>query len=118
MSKKLIKRVMRLVYKNIDKPQHNFKHFAFLAKRNKIIAMGYCKAGTHPESPALFKQVHAEFDCKLRCCIRPRMTMVCVRVNAQGELRLSKPCSVCAAILSEMKLRKLLYSYDEGFCCE
>jgi len=56
----------------------------------------------HSEEMCVVKGIRAGIDF-------PNSTLVVVRVNRQGELRLSKPCATCQKLIEKMGIRQIWY---------
>ena len=114
----------------VDRSSKNkFFHFAFGYHRNRLIAIGQ----NNPESitaksyymrqrfnvDSKYPYIHAEVDMlsKLwgKCHIDSRLKVVVVRLNKNGELRDSKPCSKCSSILDALNVSKVWWSINDGF---
>lgn len=93
-------------------------HYAQLIKRNKVIAFARNSIGSRSRGCGWSDNtIHAERAVvkrlgdvsQLRGCV-----MIVVRVNKEGELLNSKPCSECERFLfkcmNEYGLRKVVYS--------
>lgn len=113
----------------IDK---SHRHFAFIFLRNKLLSIGQ----NNMESTSAFAYhfghrfglehnikhpyIHAEIDAISRLWgkryIGPRLTMVSLRLNKNGEYRRSKPCANCSKILNSLGI-KVIY-FDEEFKCK
>jgi len=59
---------------------------------------------------------HAELGCVLGICKAKTSgaSIFVVRVNRQGELRLSKPCPMCHEVLKFTGVKKVYYSTNDG----
>ena len=56
----------------------------------------------HAEEMCVIKGLRAEIDF-------PSSTLVVVRVNRQGELRMSKPCHICQKLIEKVGIRRTWY---------
>lgn len=117
MNNKTLEVLTAKSFKLISKPTCNFKHFAFILKRNRILSYGYNSSKTNPLSFKYgyrFNQSHAELAAILKFPYEPELlrkcTLVNIRVNVRGELRLSKPCKFCLNLLRLFDLKHVLYS--------
>lgn len=108
----------------LDKPNGNFLHFSFVMQGTRVHAIGfndvdksgvrlygkfweYPLKGLHSETSAISK-----LD-DLNIC--RKATLVNVRLNKKGQLRNSKPCEICQAVLNFVGLKKIYYSTESGF---
>jgi tRNA(Arg) A34 adenosine deaminase TadA len=95
-----------------------FRHGCIIVKNNTIIASGFNSLKTnntlkkyypfpffHAESAALLRAGDRAADC----------TLVVVRINRAGTLRLSKPCRWCLQLMHYFAIRKCLYSTETGY---
>lgn len=105
------------------------QHFAFLFVRNKLISIGQNDVdSTNNKGVKIAKRfgaekhvkypfIHAEVDAiskawgKTRIC--KKHTLVSIRLNRHGELRISKPCHDCGIILSALGLRVVYFDGKE-----
>jgi deoxycytidylate deaminase len=89
-------------------------------KSNKILSVGFNQAQTtrHSITKKYLKwptSIHSEVDAiiKARCDLK-RASIVVVRINKRGELRLAKPCLHCLAYIQYVQIRNIYYSTNEG----
>ena len=102
-----------------------FKHGAVLAKGSKVLSLGVNK-NQFSSFAAKFKKepehatVHAELGCILRVDrgSTSGATIYVVRINSQGEWRLSKPCCMCQTAMRHVGIRRVIYSVNEKFIGE
>ena len=77
-------------------------------------------SNTHPKSNTFYKAKHAEFDAlnrfkKLFPGSRvDNKTVLVIRLNNQGKIRMSKPCDWCVSFASQFDLDKIFYSNENG----
>lgn len=103
-------------------------HFAFIWKRNKLLATGINGIDESPKCVKMgqtfnsqymqeFPYVHAEIDAisKLwgRTQITGNLSMVVIRLNKRRELMESRPCQHCMPVLAKLGLTNKLY-YSSG----
>jgi tRNA(Arg) A34 adenosine deaminase TadA len=62
---------------------------------------------------------HAEIACVLGVdkSITKGSTLYVARVNKSGEIRNSKPCEMCAAILEHTGVKRVFYTTNDGWGC-
>jgi pyrimidine deaminase RibD-like protein len=68
---------------------------------NKFLGSTNSRASTHAEENAL---------SQIKRCEARGSTMIVVRVNNQGDARLSKPCPRCAQISLKLGVRTIYFS--------
>lgn len=115
--------------KNNRNTRNKFFHFAFGFKKNKLLAIGQNNPEkTHTQALILAKRfnidikypyLHAETDLISRLWgkhyIDANIKMVIVRLNKNGELRNSKPCSRCSKIIKALGIKDIYWSTENGF---
>jgi hypothetical protein len=98
---------------------HNTQlHYAKIMRRNKVIAASRNSIGSRSKGCGYSDQsIHAERAVVKRLGDLSQLdgcVLIVIRVNKQGELRNSKPCSECKKFLEkcmrEYGLRKVVYS--------
>lgn len=101
---------------------HNFKHFSFLFRRNNLAAIGFNKPNkTHPLSNKFgyrFNCIHSELDVLLNF-EKPlkelkNYELLNIRLDRNGDVKLSKPCKFCQQLLKYYKTRRVLYSISNA----
>jgi hypothetical protein len=116
------------VYAEKHKRGYQLYHFAFLFKRNKLLAIGQNEQKIESHTALKFAKKfkngskyhykHAEVDCfsKLwgRSYISKDMKMVVLRVNSLGELQQSKPCAYCQDVIDGLGITRVYYSNMQG----
>ena len=109
--------------------KNKFFHFAFGFRKNKLLAIGQNNPEkTHTQAFMLSKRfnveldhpyLHAETDLISRLWgkyyIDSNLKMVIIRLNKHGQLRCSKPCEHCEAIINALGIHKVWWSIDNGF---
>jgi deoxycytidylate deaminase len=101
----------------------NFHHGAVLARGGSIISLGvnsgkYCSDGEnyrcHGSGKATY---HAEISALLHLSrnITKGSTMYVARCSRTGDgsSRMSKPCSMCHAVMKERGVKKVFYTIDD-----
>jgi deoxycytidylate deaminase len=113
--------VVRLARNLIEAVPHQFKHFSFILRKNNIISVGWNKPfKTHPQANKYgykFNAIHAELAAILKfdkpvSQLRYH-TMVNVRLDKQGKIKLSRPCETCQRVLSSFVVGEVWYSTNE-----
>jgi tRNA(Arg) A34 adenosine deaminase TadA len=128
VKKALLKQMLRQCRLEVDNhPQKDFfPHWTFLVVDNKIISVGMNRELEPPKSfgyhkPELvelgFKpKWHAELDAIKRA--RTNLTgcvAVNVRLNKQGEVRLSMPCKACRSLLNVVNCSRVYFTTEFGW---
>lgn len=118
-----VKRFIELARKIAEQSQyHQFKHGAVLVRGANIINTSCNKNGYNSFGKRFRKRdwgtatLHAEIGTILNIDRKNTIgtTMYCVRINRQGETRLSKPCHMCESVLRHCGIKKIIYSTDSG----
>jgi tRNA(Arg) A34 adenosine deaminase TadA len=99
-----------------------YKHGAVLVKGGSIINTSsnkdkFCSFGARFRNPNEgIATLHAELGCILNLdrSVTKGTTIYVVRVNRDGKLRMSKPCSMCSTALEHVGVKKVFYSNKEG----
>lgn len=98
----------------------DYRHGALLLRGSNIIGLSTNK-NRHASFGNRFRQRncghathHAELGCVLGLDRKKTMgaTMYVCRIGKGGELRLSKPCDMCAAVLRHVGVKRVFYSID------
>ena len=74
------------------------KHVSYILCKGKVVAVGNNSFKGHPKAVALgyrFGEQHSELNAYLKCNERNKLTLINVRYNAKGELRMARPCALC-----------------------
>lgn len=109
---------------NVEKNKQ-FRHFAFIYERNKLIAIGQNQmeitnsgllrlmAQLDIKHYPIYPYVHAETAAILkmwgRHFICPRMSLVSIRLSKDNKELISRPCDVCNKVIEKLKLRLIYY---------
>jgi tRNA(Arg) A34 adenosine deaminase TadA len=122
---------LRLLDKIVDKTYESLvsvntfsrcTHATYIIRKNNILSVGWNHARkTHPDLRRFgskYFHIHSEFSAIRRFPLPPRelekCTFVNVRIGKDGLLRLSKPCIVCATMLSYFNVTDIFYTDDCG----
>lgn len=95
------------------------KHVSLIFSKNRLISIGRNYFKTHPKAQKLgylYNEMHSELDAyrKIpRCHRHKKLTLVNIRMNADGQLRMSRPCEVCTEWCVEI-FDKIYYTDNEG----
>jgi hypothetical protein len=96
------------------------RHVSLIFTKKKLISIGRNYFKTHPKAHRLgylYNEMHSELDAFRKVPRHHRdkkLTLINVRMNADGELRMSKPCPVCTGWCVEV-FDKIYYTDNEGF---
>lgn len=117
---KIIEKSVDMSLKLVNPSLSMYQHFSFVYIRNKLLAIGQNETDrTNYKSmklakrfravkPLQFPYIHAETDAisklwgKVYLC--HRHTLVSIRLNRHGELRVSKPCVDCSQVIDGLNL--------------
>ena len=99
----------------------SFKHGAVLTKGASILNLGVNKkqyssfAARFRDSPD-HATIHAELGCILGVDRQSTSgsTVYVVRINPQGEWRLSKPCRMCQEAMRHVGIKRVIYSVEKN----
>lgn len=120
MNNKLKKRVLDTAFAMSKFANCKSKHISFIVDKNKILSVGWNDGWkTHPLAKKhgyRFSSIHSELAAIIRIGIDNchGLTLINVRVNSLGEIRISKPCSICQSWLSTLGLKQIYYTNNEG----
>lgn len=129
MKKQLFDDAVKFAKKKLSKhSQGCYAHYSFIVQNNEIIGYGVNQDGEPlihwgykrmKDDPSYTPKIHAEIHAyrKNKSLIdkTKNFEIINIRLNKQGELRLSKPCTCCAKLLSELGCKKFYYSSEKGF---
>lgn len=98
------------------------RHVSFILYKSNIISIGYSQS--HKTDPLAnkygyrFNSIHSELQAIKRFPFPPskltRCTIVNVRVMANGNFGMSKPCINCQKLLKDFGLRTVYYTNRQG----
>lgn len=129
MKKSILRECIRIAEQKLSNhPQLDyFPHYSFVIQYNKIIEWGTNMAGVPPIHFGYHERLNGEGEAKLHSELvawrRARdlldndkhWDMVNIRMSRDKTIRLSKPCSCCAAVMRELGCKKFYYSWEQGF---
>ena len=123
MKQTILKECIRISReKNLQRDRtSDFRHYSFIIQKNKVvewgtnvskvppmIQFGYPKtAGWHSEANA-YRKAKGILDSS-------SFEVINIRLNRQGDLRLSKPCKCCHSFLTELGCSAVWFSTELGF---
>ena len=122
MNQKLQKRIVDIAYTIAPvNREMRTSHVAFLIKSGKIQTIGWNKFKTNPKN---LKHpyhdgvigTHAELDCIIKSGKEylSGYTMVVIRINREGKLCNSKPCSGCQHVIRQFGIDDVYYTNQLG----
>jgi tRNA(Arg) A34 adenosine deaminase TadA len=114
--------LVRVARSFIELTPHRCKHFSFACKKNEVYAVGWNQPfKTHPLAKKFgykFNCIHSELHAILKLNVKPselrKYTLVNVRLDKQGEVKMSKPCKVCQKLLGVFQFAEVYYSTNLG----
>ncbi|MDD4081819.1 MAG: hypothetical protein PHD05_00395 [Sphaerochaetaceae bacterium] len=115
-----ISKFLKIAIEESKKSNHRQRCAAVIFKRNKIISKGF---NTTQKSIKHFKKkfqrwpgtIHAEVDAIIKAKTDlKRCSILVVRINRNGQLRLSKPCQYCQMYLDYIGIRKIYYTTNDA----
>lgn len=86
----------------------NIRKLKKTIKRTGLVLARHAEENVLARYNKLLEKVDAKSYKKRKLCL------LVIRINAQGELTESKPCSHCVEVLKEYGIRKVSYSTKEG----
>lgn len=110
----------------ISLARNNNSKFRFgavaLSKRGRVLAVGQNSSKTHAfQAKAAMRSgrpfcqnLHAELDCLTKIRNEDVHTLIVVRILANGELALAKPCKICSAVISNIGVKYVVFSNEYG----
>tara|TARA_R100000808_G_C2110455_1_gene124710 strand:- start:278 stop:676 length:399 start_codon:yes stop_codon:yes gene_type:complete len=117
------KRYIRLATKVASSSTYGrLRHGAILVKGGKVINTScnknkFCSFAQRFRDPNEGEAtIHAELGTILGLdrSVTQGSTIYVVRINPDGQLRLSKPCTMCQAVLTHCGVSKVYYSTNEN----
>lgn len=95
------------------------KHVSLVIHKRQVISVGFNNFKTHPlakEYGYRFDEMHSELDAFRKTpkqLLNKKLTLVNVRFNKKGQLRMSKPCCTCETWCKEI-FHAIYYTTDIG----
>jgi hypothetical protein len=130
MKKSILDEALAISRRNKSKhPElEHFLHYSFIIQENKIVEFGLNNKGVphrhygyhdrikdHRYSPKTHSEIAAYRKARGILDKRKNFQIVNVRINKAGDVRNSKPCSCCYAIMKALGCSRFFYSSDVGF---
>lgn len=108
---KMRRRAVKIAAKSKCK---RYRHGATIFFRNRVISSSCNLLKTHPLGSGVNSNLHAEVRAILQALRNRKNLKGCsiyvVRINNQGELKLSKPCKSCANLIKSVGLTRVYWS--------
>jgi deoxycytidylate deaminase len=114
-----IERIIEIARNQANNSTHKNKVGAVIFDKKGIISIGYNQMRSVKHNTKKFikwpSSIHAEVDCiiKSKTNLKGKSLLV-IRLNKLGELRLSKPCAHCQMYIEHVGISKVYYSTNEG----
>jgi hypothetical protein len=101
---------------------YHWKHYSFIMQKNEVRSVGWNQPyKTHP----LAKRFNYKFHCihsELHAILKfdepvvklQKYSLVNVRLDKQGNVRMSKPCEVCQRLLVAFPFKEVWYSTNSS----
>lgn len=87
-----------------------------IAKRNRIVGIGFNRMKTHPKSPHSHKNIHAEFMAVINAGFEVKgATAYVFRQQKNGTWAISRPCEYCWKFLLDHGIKEVVYSFEGSF---
>ena len=95
------------------------KHISLVFHKKRLISVGSNHFKTHPKAKEygyMFDEMHSELDALRKIpkqLLGKKLSLVNVRFNKHGMMRMSKPCSTCQSWCKEI-FHEIFYTTDDG----
>lgn len=121
---KYFKRLFQMIDEHPHWNEMNFLHSSLIVKGGRILSYGINKpvANAFAKNYAQHKgwQIHSE--CTALYKVREKnlkgATMYNARIDKNGEIKISRPCSGCIRMLSDFEISKVVFTTNDGFSIE
>lgn len=99
--------------------KYRFRVGAVIFKGSRIISSGHNgvrSSSIHPAYKEYPNSLHAEQAALLNLdwSSLSRVSILIVRINPSGELRLAQPCPMCSKLLDYIGIKRIYYSTQTG----
>lgn len=120
---KALKKLEEIAYALVPNDRHEthtqFFHVAAVFKKNQIYSIGTNGYKTHPMAARYGhhnSQVHAELAAiiKFGDTNLKGYDLAVLRINRKNELAMSKPCRHCQKLLTDVDLKRIFYTRNDG----
>lgn len=119
----VLKTMKQILIQDIKIPEHRYHILAAtLDSKDRFIAFGknsYTK--THPlqqkyafHSNPFRKYLHAEIAALVKSQTKVQ-SIIIMRMNKSGYIRMAKPCPICMLALQEARVKNIYYTDADGF---
>lgn len=119
MTKTTLESYLKFAYPLCLSIERQKKHVSIVVHKNRIISVGMNHFKTHPKSFELgyqFNEMHSELDAFRKIpkqFLGKKLVLVNARFNRFGNMRMSKPCSICYKWCREI-FDEMYYTTDDG----
>uniref|UniRef100_A0A6M3LX63 Putative CMP/dCMP deaminase zinc-binding n=1 Tax=viral metagenome TaxID=1070528 RepID=A0A6M3LX63_9ZZZZ len=115
-------KLVKLSYSMLDLPDSKYKHFSFILSKNKILSVGYNLGfKSHPLAKQYgyrFNAIHSELKAIQNFPYPPANLSKCkivnIRIMANNNLGMSRPCFYCSKLLNDFNLTEIWYTNRQG----
>lgn len=93
------------------------KHVSLILRKGRLLAVGTNAFKGHPIASKIgyrFGEQHSELNAFLKCSEKDRLTLINVRFNKEGHMRMARPCSLCLPWCSAL-FDNIYYTCPDGF---
>lgn len=114
-----LKEYLKLAYPICLSIPRQKKHVSIIIHKNRIVSVGTNSFKTHPKAKKIgyhFEEMHSELEAFQRVPYnikKKKLTLVNVRFNRFGKLRMSRPCELCTPWCKEI-FNEIYYTTNEG----
>lgn len=127
MRKNIFNNCLRIAREKLSiHPEYeNYPHYTFIIQNNNILGYGYNMKGEPPKEFGYhtrlnggLPKLHSEFVAykKIKGILNnEEFEILNIRLNRQGKMKLSHPCSCCLNFLIETKCKNIYYSTENGY---
>jgi tRNA(Arg) A34 adenosine deaminase TadA len=110
--------------------KHGFQHFSGIYKNGKCCHLGHNHLRNSYNGECICFSTHAEMDVLYkvlkRCKLQPfkdiidlsNYVIIVVRVSREGIIKNSRPCNQCLKTMEMYRIKKVVYSTDDGYKSE
>lgn len=118
------KHFLTLAINEALKADHQFRIGSVLVNGSRIVSKGFNKPHkthklaywNHFKESRECATTHAEIDTLINVSkkVSEKCILYVVRLDALGNLALSKPCDMCMEVIKQMKIKKIIYSIEKN----
>lgn len=119
MKRKILEACLRKAIEYLPKHGEPYRHYTFVICKNKIIEWGLNRRG----SPLTFlgyadhTKMHSEVDAYFKAkglLDKQSFEVVNIRLNMDGSIKNSQPCSCCCEFLKNFKCNRVWFTTGMG----